>query len=70
MKEFGSMLADRYIRTDFVSQEDFEQNFSLRVPKRFHFAYDVVDEYARISPETVIYEISALSALANKPANA
>ncbi len=45
------MLADRYIRTDFVSQEDFEQNFSLRVPKRFHFAYDVVDEYARISPE-------------------
>ena len=45
------MLADRYIRTDFVSQEDFEQNFSLRVPKRFHFSYDVVDEYARISPE-------------------
>lgn len=44
------MLADRYIRTDFTSQEDFEQNFSLQIPKRFHFAYDVVDEYARISP--------------------
>ncbi|MEG0513762.1 MAG: AMP-binding protein, partial [Clostridia bacterium] len=45
------MLADRYIRTDFTSQEDYEQNFSLRVPEHFHFAYDVVDEYARLSPQ-------------------
>ena len=45
------MLADRYIRTDLTSQEDFEKNFTLRVPQRFHFAYDVVDEYARLSPD-------------------
>lgn len=45
------MLADRYIRTDFHSQEEFERGFTLRVPERFHFAYDVVDEYARLSPQ-------------------
>ena len=45
------MLADRYIRTDLTSQEDFEKNFTLKVPEHFHFAYDVVDEYARISPD-------------------
>ena len=45
------MLADRYIRTDFTSQEDFERNFSLKIPERFHFAYDIIDEYARQTPE-------------------
>lgn len=45
------MLADRYIRTDFTSQEEFEKHFTLNIPDHFHFAYDVVDEYARISPE-------------------
>ena len=45
------MLATRYIRTDFTSQEDFEQNYTLNIPERFNFAYDIVDEYARISPE-------------------
>lgn len=44
------MLADRYIPTELTSQEDFEKNFRLTVPERFHFAYDVVDEYARVSP--------------------
>lgn len=45
------MLADRYIRVDLNSQEDFEQHFKLNIPDRFHFAYDVVDEYARLSPD-------------------
>ena len=45
------MLATRYIRTDFTSQEDFEKNYTLNIPERFNFAYDIVDEYARISPE-------------------
>ncbi len=44
------MLADRYLRTDFTSQEEFEQHFALQVPDQFHFAYDIIDEYARISP--------------------
>ena len=45
------MLATRYIRTDFTSQEDFEKNYTLNIPERFNFAYDIVDEYARISPD-------------------
>lgn len=45
------MLADRYVRMDFTSQEDFEQNYSLRIPERFNFAYDIVDEYTRLSPD-------------------
>ncbi len=45
------MLANRYIRTDFASQEEFENNFVLNIPERFNFAYDIIDEYARISPE-------------------
>ncbi len=45
------MLADRYIRTDIASQEEFERRFELKIPERFHFAYDVVDEYARVSPD-------------------
>ena len=45
------MLADRYIRVDLTSQEDFEKNFSLTIPEQFHFAYDIIDEYARLSPD-------------------
>ena len=45
------MLANRYIRTDFTSQEDFEQNYVLNIPERFNFAYDIVDEYARTEPD-------------------
>ena len=45
------MLADRYVRMDFTSQEDFEQNYTLRIPDRFNFAYDIVDEYARLCPQ-------------------
>ena len=45
------MLADRYVRMDFSSQEDFERNYTLRIPERFNFAYDIVDEYARLSPD-------------------
>ena len=45
------MLANRYIRTDFTSQEDFEQNYVLNIPERFNFAYDIVDEYARLEPD-------------------
>jgi acetyl-CoA synthetase len=45
------MLAQKYLRTDFASQDDFEQNFRLTLPLHFHFAYDVVDEYARTEPD-------------------
>ena len=45
------MLADRFIRLDFANQEEFERGFELRVPERFNFAYDVIDEYARLTPD-------------------
>ena len=31
--------------------EDFLQNYKVNVPENFNFAYDVVDEWARIAPE-------------------
>lgn len=38
-------------RTEFSSYEDFQQNYKLIIPENFNFAYDVVDEYARLQPE-------------------
>ena len=35
---------------DFDSYEDFYKNFQITSPENFHFAYDVVDEYARLEP--------------------
>ena len=37
-------------KIDFDSYEDFMQNFHIKVPENFNFAYDVVDEWARIEP--------------------
>jgi acetyl-CoA synthetase len=46
------MILDEFIsRADFSSYEDFVANFSVRVPERFNFAYDVADELARRSPD-------------------
>ena len=48
------MLLDRYLdRTEFNSYQDFRDNFQVRVPEAFNFAYDVVDEYARTEPDKV-----------------
>ena len=38
-------------RVDFDSYEDFAENFKINVPEDFNFAYDVVDEWARVEPE-------------------
>jgi acetyl-CoA synthetase len=46
------MLLDRYLaQTEFNSYQDFRDHFEIRVPPAFNFAYDVVDEYARIEPD-------------------
>ena len=38
---------DRYLdRVDFSSYEDFARDFSVKVPKIFNFAYDVMDDLA------------------------
>jgi acetyl-CoA synthetase len=38
-------------RIEFDSYEDFFENFKIEVPENFNFAYDVVDEWARVEPE-------------------
>ena len=45
-------LLDRFTnRLSFRDYDDFYANFRLIVPENFHFAYDVVDEYAAIAPK-------------------
>ena len=45
------MLEKFLDKIDFSSYEDFMQNFRINVPENFNFAYDVVDEWARIAPD-------------------
>jgi len=45
-------LLEKYLpRTEFASYEDFKQNYAVNVPDNFNFAFDVVDEWARLEPE-------------------
>ena len=45
------MLLEKYLsQVEFSSYEDFRKGFRILVPDSFNFAYDVVDEYARIEP--------------------
>lgn len=45
-------LAHRYLeREDFSSYEDFTQNLRIKVPESFNFAYDIIDEYAKLEPD-------------------
>ena len=47
-------LYKNYLKqSNFESLEDFNTNFELKIPERFNFAYDVVDEYAKMEPEKV-----------------
>ncbi|MCG2828685.1 AMP-binding protein [Methanothermobacter sp. K4] len=38
-------------RVEFDSYEDFHDNFQIKIPENFNFAYDVVDRYAEIEPD-------------------
>ncbi|HBN84005.1 MAG TPA: acetyl-CoA synthetase [Clostridiales bacterium] len=45
-------LAYRFLeKTDFQSYEDFCENLKIKTPENFNFAYDVMDEYARLEPD-------------------
>ncbi|NEW83491.1 MAG: AMP-binding protein, partial [Mariniphaga sp.] len=45
-------MFEKYLKkSSFESLEDFQKNFEIIVPEKFNFAYDVVDEYARIDPD-------------------
>jgi acetyl-CoA synthetase len=45
-------ILSRYCpKIEFESYEDFYENYACNVPKDFNFAYDVVDEWAKLQPE-------------------
>ncbi|MDR2804523.1 MAG: AMP-binding protein, partial [Dysgonamonadaceae bacterium] len=45
-------MVEKYIdRLDFSGLEDFSANFRINVPPHFNFAYDIVDEWAKIQPD-------------------
>jgi acetyl-CoA synthetase len=39
------------VQSEFNSMDDFMSNFEIKVPEQFNFAYDIVDEYARLEPQ-------------------
>lgn len=46
------MLLERFLdKVEFESYEDFMENFHIKDLPGFNFAYDVVDEWARIEPD-------------------
>jgi len=47
-------MLNKYLsRVEYSSYEDFYENFEIKVPENFNFAYDVVDEYAKTAPDKV-----------------
>jgi len=47
-------LLHRFLdKTEFGSYDDFRENFHIKVPENFNFAFDVVDVYARESPDKI-----------------
>lgn len=69
-------------RIEFDSYEDFLENFKIETPDNFNFAFDVVDEWARVEPEKPAllwcddageerkFTFTDISKLSNKAANA
>ncbi len=53
MIKMSSLLEKFVSQVDFESYPDFKDNFRIKTPENFNFAYDVVDEYARLYPEKV-----------------
>lgn len=75
-------LVSRYLeRTEFKDYKDYHANLRYKPVEKFNFAYDVVDEYARLCPdkkaivwcnnhgEERIITFGELSALSNRVAN-
>ena len=46
-----NLLSKFLDRIEFTDYDDFKANCKLKVPDKFNFAYDVIDEYARLAPE-------------------
>jgi acetyl-CoA synthetase len=75
------MLAERYVKVNFNSYEDFLENCKINVPPNFNFGFDVVDEIARLEPkkkamvwcnsegDEEVFTFSDIKAESNKTAN-
>ncbi len=76
------MILNQFVKkTSFSSYEDFCENFRVDVPDNFNFAFDVVDEIARQTPEKTammwcddkgderIFTFGDMSAYSNRTAN-
>lgn len=49
-------MLERFLdQTTFASQEDFINNFKIKVPENFNFGYDVVDAWATEEPDKKHY---------------
>lgn len=49
------MVLDKYLlQTEFKDYQDFADNFHIQVPENFNFAFDVVDEIARQTPDKIV----------------
>ena len=47
-------MIERFLKqTRFSSEEDYKENLHFIIPENFNFAYDVMDEWARIEPDKV-----------------
>ena len=46
-----NLLSKFLDRIEFTDYDDFKANCKLKVPDKFNFAYDVIDEYVRLAPE-------------------
>lgn len=47
-------MLERFLdQTTFTSQEDFKQNFHVKVPENFNFGFDVVDVWAAQEPDKI-----------------
>jgi acetyl-CoA synthetase len=44
-------MLQEFISRDFDSYQDFVNNYKVRIPENFNFAYDVVDKIAKKSPD-------------------
>jgi acetyl-CoA synthetase len=47
------MLESYLSQTEFQSYQEFFENFEIRIPEHFNFAFDVVDEIARNTPDKI-----------------
>ncbi len=47
----SSFLEEYVSRTEFESYDDYKENFKIKIPENFNFAYDIVDRYAEEQPE-------------------